>query len=823
MYHFSFWGFLAGAFLLLTQGWAIEVYVSPTGDDNGLGTIGAPFKSLHRARDAVRAWRAGGGTGTATVWLREGRHQLDSTLVLTMVDGAPGAGPGNTEMHGAGTATTPHLIFSAYNGENAVVSAGVPFEGWTELTDYPSALPSEARGNVWVADLPEQLGLFHTLFDGEGRLKRAQTDGFNPTQSGDKKTLHFPGDELKNWSNLEDVEILVRPRNPWTINMLPLASVDEGSNTATTTVSATYDMSPLVGWAHNPLGVSIWAENVLEGLDEPGEWVVNTQTGKVYLWPRSGGAPTGILAPTVTEMVRVEGVIDYEGATDTPVRGIAFVGLTFTHGDRKNWTNDEDRLGWGLQHDWEMFDRPTAMMRFRGAEDCLVLKCRFEHSGGTGLRMDLHSQRIRVVDSEFGWLGAAGILMAGYGLGTKDLNRNNEILNNHVHDFGEIIWHSAGIWAWQSGHNRIAHNHVHHSAYSAILVTTRTRPNRGPTSESGMTIRRHEIPITDYTESYDHWQEREAYMHSRHNLIEYNEISHSVQKLSDGNGIYISGAGRGNIARYNFLHDNDDVTVTETIRCDDDQHETLIYGNILARSDGFSVIAIKGINDIVNNFIVNPSDDVNRGYVSFEAYRVTDSKIHRNIIVAHPSGGRPYGETDLGKSDDGLPDIESTDMDSNLYYHPNNSGWVDSHLSNMRSRGKEENSRFGNPLFVDPGNDDYAFQSSSPALDIGIEPLDVALMGRQTDLSVGIGEVIARPAERVRLWGEGNGLRVLLPAPGPGVLRVYSLSGKLYRTVALGAGTGHFVPLEGLPTGWFLARVSTGGREQAVPFHLRGL
>ena len=67
--------------------------------------------------------------------------------------------------------------------------------------------------------------------------------------------------------------------------MLPLASVDEAGGVATTAASATYGMGPLPGWVHNPSGASVWVENILEALDEPGEWVVNTKDRKIYLWP----------------------------------------------------------------------------------------------------------------------------------------------------------------------------------------------------------------------------------------------------------------------------------------------------------------------------------------------------------------------------------------------------------------------------------------------------------------------------------------------------------------------------------------------------------
>ena len=309
---------------------------------------------------------------------------------------------------------------------------------------------------------------------------------------------------------------------------------------------------------------------------------VMKRTRKIYLWPSDpapDGSPQGILAPTTSELIRVEGTINYDGPKDSAVRGIAFSGLTFTHGDRWAWTSDENRVGWGMQHDWDMFDRPTALLRFRGAEDCRVTDCKFVNSGGSGLRLDLHAQRNRITNCELAHLGEAGILLAGYGPGTKDVNHHNDIINNYLHHFSEITWHSPGLWAWQSGHNRMIHNELHHSGYSAVLITTRVEPDRSLNGEGGRTVRRHEIAAEDKSRrrgGYESWKTREKYNHARHNLLEYNEISHSVQLLSDGNGIYVSGTGRGNIVRYNYLHDNRAHSLPAAIRCDDDQHETLI-------------------------------------------------------------------------------------------------------------------------------------------------------------------------------------------------------------------------------------------------------
>jgi len=69
-------------------------------------------------------------------------------------------------------------------------------------------------------------------------------------------------------------------------------------------------------------------------------------------------------------------------------------------------------------------------------------------------------------------------------------------------------------------------------------------------------------------------------------------------------------------------------------------------------------------------------------------------------------------------------------MDSNLYYHPSDPGWMDEHLKRMQAIGKEKASLVGDPLFVDPEGGDFSFRPGSPALKLGIEPLDVSKMGR---------------------------------------------------------------------------------------------
>ena len=706
-----------------------EYYVSPQGNDQATGTLADPFQTLQDAVKAVRTWRSTGGAGPATIFLREGRHPLDSTLVLGLADGDPSALPSALSEPGAGTGLpAPYLTFAAYPGENPLISGGKPITGWQKVTSAPAGLPAGSVDNVWIVDMPAGMERFYTMYDGEGRLPRARAKvGFNVGAGGTTTQFTFPAGSLKNWSNIGDVQVHIRPSRAWVINMLPLASVNTNTNTATTSVEGTYALSNYRNREQ------AWVENVLDELDEPGEWVVNTVTRKIYLWPRDP-SPQGILLPSTSELIRVEGQINYDGPTDTPVRGIAFKGLTFSHADRRDWELYEQRKGWGLQHDWDMFDAPTALLRFRGAENCLVEQCRFIHSGGTGVRMDLHAQRNRIHDSEFEYLGEAGVLLAGYGLGTKDVNKHNEITNNLMHHFSEITWHSPGFWAWQSGHNLVKNNYFHHSGYSSILITNRTKPGGSLNGEGGRTIRSSEIASgTNNSANYEGWITREQYLHSRHNVVEYNEITHCVQLLSDGNGIYISGAGTGNIIRYNYIHDNLSRELPAVIRCDDDQHGTLIHGNILYNNGGRAAcIAIKGINDVTNNFVVEQQTTPSKGYISLEWYPVTGSVIRSNILISNPDGGKAVGETARGGR---RPTIASTEIDSNIYWSATIANWVSAHLQTMRAIDKEQNSRFGDPLFIDPAAGNFGFKPGSPALELGIEPLDATLMGRKEGIA----------------------------------------------------------------------------------------
>ena len=694
-----------------------DFYVSPSGSDEWSGTLDqpneggtdGPFASLSGARDAVRSLKEDKASDIV-VLLRGGTYTLDETVVFGMEDS------GTEDMS---------ITYAAFPEEKPILSSGKAIAGWKKAEGEIPGLPDVAKGKVWVADVSER---FYTLYDPTGRLPRARSEGFIPLEGGGRDRLHFPKGKLMAWRNVKDVEIVVRPHHAWIVNILPLVSVDEENQIAHTSLDATYVMNPLHFLKTTE---SCWVENVIDELDEAGEWVLNTQQGKLYLWPREEGAPAGIVAPTLEEFVRVEGKIDMAGPEDLPVRNLHFKGLTFTQGDRYLLKKDDA----GFQHDWDMLDKGNALLRLRGAEGCSVEDCHFLQSGSGAIRVDLYGKKNTISGNVIEHMGGGGILLAGYGPGTKDVNGENFVSNNHVHHVGEIYSHSPGIMIWQSGGNRVMNNLIHHTPYTALIVSGCMTDffKRGNSRELGRTLRRHEIGKLPKAPTID---DVRPFLHSHDNLIENNEIHHAMEMMGDGNGIYIRGAGPGNVIRRNYIHHMVAPMIMQAaIRTDGGQMDTLIAENIIYKctSQGILIkLNTRCENNIVADIIAPP-----RGYyLSLREGPMTGATIKKNILYSSvkettfvdemEGRNRKPSEDRRGRV---IAFAKDADTDYNIYFSKVDPELGNEMLEKHRKDGVDEHSVSTDPLFVDPENGDFSFQPGSPALEMGIVPIDTSKIG----------------------------------------------------------------------------------------------
>lgn len=702
------------------QSTSLEFYVSPHGQADNTGEKKSPFNSIAAARDAIRQLSEKQRNQDIDVWLRDGTYTLAETLVLNRQDGGSGEN---------------FVNYRAYQNETPVISSGKAVNGWKKLDTALDGLPAVAKGKVWVADVTrEEYGRFTAMFTGDKRLSRARStrfDGIKPTgyEIADsrnvmhKKDRHLlreiryvEGAPIRDWKNLDDIEVFFNPV-PWALNFIPLASVDLEERLLT----LKYEANAPAFSQNSPWAV---IENAVDFIDEAGEWAHNSLTGKLYYWPHDNKKPHNITIPQLSELVRVEGEIDYDGPVDQPVKNIRFEGITFTQAKRSVWY--EDHKGWGIQHDWDTFDTGNAMLRFRGAQNIKVTGNHFTNSAGSAIRLDLHAQEIEITKNLIDYVGHMGVLLAGYGPGTKDVNHHNVISNNIIHHVGEIIWHGHAIFAWQSGDNTIANNWIHHVPRKAVGVA-------GPRvqilmkkhedfDEAAKTIRWNEIDL-DVEWTADVQAHFMPYLHAKNNIIENNKVTKTLLQLHDGASINVSGAGEGNIIRHNYIFDVDYIGA----RTDDWQRGTITTQNIFENAG--TGIVHKDYNHITNNIFVNIDGEAIRMRAFPRQYFKPESIIKNNIFT---KGRRdPYGARDLWNTTEffaikggSKPIPYEYLLDNNTYAFAG----ADEFLAQHQSNGVELNSiTTTQQQFVDVANKDFRLVDEAVALKSGFKPFDVSM------------------------------------------------------------------------------------------------
>jgi len=719
--------------------------VSTTGSDQNPGTEAMPLQTLRAARDRVRRQIQSFAVGQAediTVRLEPGTHRLQETLVLGPEDG------GNGRFR---------VIWEGSPNGETVLSSGVLLDGWKRCEDALPDLPEDVRGKVWYVDLPAGTEV-NTLYGPGGTLPRAKGSAVQPVQTplhsesglperfgpdgpilnrmgaekGDNFWHHdrfgFQVGAIQPASDLREAECLIIPAMQWTMNILPVRQVDFAKNIVTLDKPCTYP----IGIPHCAREGSIWLENSLSVLS-PGHWVYHAEKARLYYCPESGTPESNLEAGSLVELVRLAGEVE-PGGIQNPVKGIHIRNLTFTRTNRYRF---HGLTGKGIQHDWEMHDAATCMVRLRHARACVVEACRFVEGGSGGLRMDLACQENRVEGCEFSRLGGCGVVLCGYGLSRHYLSRNNAVIGNHLHDIGRLYWHCPGIFIWQSGENLVADNHLHDLPYTGIVCSGRTIYDRKGRGECSGTIDWNAVEEQcgkGYVHNVWHysglpsWWMREPLMHSRDNRIEYNRIHDVMKIMGDGNGIYVSGAGGGNVVRFNVVGPCPSPTMAEGIRCDDDQHHSILHGNLVFLQGGHATgITLKGVNRVTNNILALPLATPLRGLLSLETGPLNGSVIQRNIFLTSAPDQRFVNDMRI-HGQGRKARLRDTESDRNLYWCTNDTEAGKRFLEDAQSYGTDVASLAASPGFVDAEAGDFRLKADSAALSCGFSPLPLERM-----------------------------------------------------------------------------------------------
>ena len=284
----------------------LNIYVAPEGNDLGDGSIENPFRTLEKARDYIRTYKAKADPNSQNdikVILREGIYNVDNSFELDYRD--------------SGTEGHP-IVYTSYPEEEVILSGAkqVDISKAVPVTDKRilSKLPEEARGNVVQVDLKAQgivgLGNIAQLFYGSPREPDPDL-----LWNGEIQTIaRWPNDDyartgtiLYGGYSLFTTQTRFRPRDddPGFIfkHDAPRAHLWPDAKDAWLYGLWMYNWAADTVRVKNVVGDMVFTKtstsmgvtknawyyifNLLEEMDMPGEWYIDSDTDILYVYPPS--------------------------------------------------------------------------------------------------------------------------------------------------------------------------------------------------------------------------------------------------------------------------------------------------------------------------------------------------------------------------------------------------------------------------------------------------------------------------------------------------------------------------------------------------------
>ncbi len=488
----------------------ISLYVSrETGNNDWSGRLKSPnsdrtdgpFATIRKAKSAIRQLKQKqeGLSRPVTVYVRDGRYALREPLVFTPEDsGSP----------------DHRITYRAYPGESPVVSGGRRLGEW-----------QKTERDLWKMKLDRVAGgewSFRQLWINGKRRQRARmpNDGYyefknmvkpdNPGADVNRRAFVFKEGQIKaNWTNLQNIEIL--KYFGWNEARRTIRKVDTKNDIC-------YLAGPMATWKKRPMnwfGKRFVVENVREGLDQPGEWYLNEQTGVLWYYPteaeRSDGSVNAV-APAVDRLVSFDGQPGKKRVGHITLRGFTFRHSGAAFPDTGYSERQSDPFVPGAFHG-------------RGTRKVRISRNEIVHVGTYGMDFPEDNRALSIVGNELHDLGAGGIQI---GETSEPENRSrqtrgNMISDNEIHHGGQIYLAGAGIWIGHSAYNTVAHNEIHHMLNNAISVG---------------------------------WVWRDRLTSCHHNVIRYNHIHDiGLGVIGGASGVYFLSRQPGTEMHHNLIHD----------------------------------------------------------------------------------------------------------------------------------------------------------------------------------------------------------------------------------------------------------------------------
>ena len=630
------------------------------------------------------------------------------------------------------------LTIKAFNDDPVTISGGQvlePDEGWIQEDTIKTAFFKDTTscGELFVGDLrllpardPDLPSWdFNMNTAGEPYhhvkdiLEPSETcfmrqEGRNSDCPESNRNGFIADAEFNGLTDLEQTYVLVF--HSWIAEYVRVANVTANDDGTSTILFQT----PL---KHAPVGEynveSEWRYlifNNKEFLNKPGESHCLMKDGgiEVSYIPKSSDAEENPIIAQTSVIFQ----LSQQNANKPRPRSVTISGIKFQHSS----SNGVDGYNWGSE----------SAIRILWSDDVSIEDCEFSHLGMMGI-FTKNVKRLEVKNNLFFDLGYHGI-MTFDAEDNRDGPYENILVSNNLFDGCGLtrFWQPACVWVNSQKNSTVIHNEVTNV------------PNHG-------------IRLGGKPESKSYWNEtvinpsRDDYI--RH--AEYNHVHHYGGILSDYGGIY---AGPGyqcdglsvseleehcftyNHVFNNYIHDGDAFSGRPVmIYTDASGCKNTIENNLLVGDAGIWLYHHCGVeNESKNNLIHRKSGNFGSamwgGCEKNNAARHQKYANHHNIYLLDNVDNfltyRPFDKYE----------VEPPTFHDNLYWStqldieelqtmkvfPIKKDW-----NQWTSEGNDASSKWIDPMFVDLENGDYSFSPDSPALEMGIEPIEVNNFGVQ--------------------------------------------------------------------------------------------
>ncbi len=553
----------------------VTFYISPSGNDANPGTLERPFLTLEKAKNAILDRIS--ENANFIIYFREGLYHFYNSVVF--------------DENFSGTSVS----LENYQGEQVVFSGSsrLAAEAFSPVTDKDmlKRLRPKARGNVLEFDLKAKgisydsglarTGFAHDIqpsscilfFNKEYlRLARWPNEGKLPIgevlDMGTNPRLEkgvpprgaifrYNYDRAKSWTKANDIWLYGVFSNGYSDDNLQVGYFNTKKNLLKTVQPhffGVYSSADSSNWdvatSRHLRGYYVY--NLVEELDMPGEYFLDRETGKLYLWPPSsiGNAEVELSQTTVPFLVLYN-------TANIAIRGISF----------------ECSRGMGI-----FMDRVS---------NITVDHCLFKNLGlmAVSIGEPYHSLEL----PRQNYLDKAD----------KLVNRDNRIVNCTISNTGSGALHIEGgdrILLKAAG-NLIDNCDI--SGYCRVSHT----------GVQGITVKGVSNTVSH---CYIHDAPNTAVLFRGNNhLLEYNHLERVCTESSDAGAVYAgrNPSAQGTVIRYNFF---DSIIQSENMVCavylDDGTSGYKIYSNVFYRcgnSGSFEGFGAFHINGGMENYITN--------------------------------------------------------------------------------------------------------------------------------------------------------------------------------------------------------------------------